>query len=92
MVSEFEPYVEGLLVHFGVQDQALLDIVSGKAEPTGLLPMQMPINMKTVEEQYEDVPHDMAPYMDTDEHVYNFGFGLNWSGCIKDKRSSKYMR
>ncbi|GAE93117.1 beta-glucosidase precursor [Gracilibacillus boraciitolerans JCM 21714] len=54
--------------------------------------MQMPINMKTVEEQYEDVPHDMAPYMDTDEHVYNFGFGLNWSGCIKDKRSSKYMR
>ena len=54
VVSEFEKEVNGIIVSFGVQDQALLDILSGTATPSGLLPVQMPANMKTVEEQKED--------------------------------------
>jgi beta-glucosidase len=52
--------------------------------------MQMPLNMSTVEKQFEDVPHDMTPYKDANGHLYDFGFGLNWKGIIKDARTEKY--
>ena len=65
-------------------------IISGIHEPSGLLPFQMPLNMKTVEEQDEDVPRDMNCYTDTEGHTYDFAYGLDWSGVISDIRVSKY--
>ena len=88
--AEFEKEVDAIVGEFGVQIEALLDIVSGKTEPSGLLPLQMPLNMSTVEKQMEDVPHDMIPYTDSSGNVYDFGFGLNWKGIIKDARTAKY--
>jgi beta-glucosidase len=88
--GEFEKEVDAIVGEFGVQTEALLDIVSGKTEPSGLLPLQMPIDMTTVEKQFEDVPHDMIPYRDSNGNVYDFGFGLNWKGTIKDARTEKY--
>jgi len=88
--GEFEKEVDAIVGEFGVQIEALLDIVSGKTEPSGLLPLQMPIDMTTVEKQFEDVPHDMIPYRDSNGNVYDFGFGLNWKGIIKDARTEKY--
>ncbi|WP_296684106.1 glycoside hydrolase family 3 N-terminal domain-containing protein [Flavobacterium sp.] len=88
--GEFEKDVDAIVGEFGVQTEALLDIVSGKTEPSGLLPLQMPIDMTTVEKQFEDVPHDMIPYRDSNGNVYDFGFGLNWKGIIKDARTEKY--
>jgi len=88
--SEFEAETNAILVSFGVQDQAIMEIVSGHAEPSGLLPMQMPANMKTVEEQFEDVPRDMQCYTDSEGNVYDFAYGLNWSGVIDDDRVSNY--
>jgi len=90
--SEFENQVDGILANFGVQDQAIFDIVTGVSEPSGLLPLQMPADMETVEKQKEDVPHDMKCYKDSDGHVYDFGYGLNWKGVIKDARTAKYVR
>ncbi len=92
VVAEFEAKVDGLIVSFGVQDQALLDILSGTFTPSGLLPVQMPATMKTVEEQKEDVPHDMQAYQDEQGNKYDFGFGLNWKGVIKDVRTAKYKK
>ena len=88
--GEFEKEVDAIVGEFGVQVEALMDIISGKTEPSGLLPLQMPLNMSTVEKQMEDVPHDMTPYMDANGNVYDFGFGLNWKGVIKDARTEKY--
>lgn len=88
--GEFEKDVDAIVGEFGVQMEALLDIVSGKTEPSGLLPLQMPMDMTTVEKQLEDVPHDMIPYRDSNGNVYDFGFGLNWKGVIKDARIEKY--
>lgn len=88
--GEFEKEVDAIVGEFGVQMEALLDIVSGKTEPSGLLPLQMPMDMTTVEKQLEDVPHDMIPYRDSNGNVYDFGFGLNWKGVIKDARTEKY--
>ena len=88
--SEIEPHADAILVHMGVQDQAILDIISGKAEPSALLPFQMPASMVTVEEQFEDVPHDMQVYTDSEGHAYDFAFGMDWSGVINDERVNKY--
>ncbi len=88
--SEFEKEANAVLVNFGVQDQAILDILTGVAEASALLPLQMPKNMQTVEKQFEDVPHDMEVYKDSEGNSYDFGFGLNWKGVIKDARTSRY--
>ena len=90
VLSEIEPAADAILISFKVQHQALLDIISGKSEPSALLPMQLPADMKTVEEQQEDVPRDMRCYQDADGNTYDFAFGLNWQGVIKDERVKKY--
>ena len=89
-VPEFEPYSDAILVSFGCQNQALLDLISGAVEPSALLPMQLPADMKTVELQMEDVPFDMHCYVDADGNAYDFAYGLNWSGRISDARTEKY--
>jgi beta-glucosidase len=94
--NEFEREVDAILVGFGgnrsshIPDKAFLEVIAGKFEPSGLLPLQMPLNMETVESQFEDVPRDMDCYVDSDGHTYNFAYGLNWSGVIKDDRTAKY--
>ncbi len=90
--SEFEKEANAILVTFDVQDQAILDILSGIAEPSGLLPLQMPLDMKTVETQKEDVPFDMTCHVDSEGNTYDFGFGMNWAGVIKDARTEKYRK
>ncbi len=92
VVAEFESTIQGLILNLGVQDQAILDIVSGKAEPSGLLPMQMPASMAEVERQMEDVPFDMEPHVDEQGRAYDFAFGLNWKGVIQDERTAKYRK
>ncbi len=90
--SEFEKDADAIVAAFDVQDHALLDILSGSAEPSGLLPLQMPASMKTVEEQKEDVPFDMKCHVDSEGNAYDFGFGMNWSGVIQDGRAAKYRK
>ncbi|MEN8124039.1 MAG: glycoside hydrolase family 3 N-terminal domain-containing protein [Bacteroidota bacterium] len=88
--NEFEYLTDAILISFKVQDQAVLDILSGIQEPSGLLPIQMPANMTTVEKQAEDVSQDMECHVDSEGNIYDFGFGLNWKGIIKDERSNIY--
>lgn len=77
-------------VGFGVSDEAYADILMGNAEPQGLLPMQQPKDMDTVEAQLEDVPRDMECYTDSEGHTYDFAYGLNWKGVIHDARIARY--
>lgn len=90
--SEVEPNANAILINFNVQDQAIFDLLSGKAEPSGLLPAQMPASMSTVEKQAEDVPFDMQAYEDAAGNRYDFGFGMNWSGIIQDSRATPYRQ
>ena len=87
---EIEKAADAILIGFEVQNQAFLELISGKAEPQGLLPVQMPKDMRTVEENKEDVPFDLKCYKDTDGNIYDYAYGLNWSGVIKDWRTEKY--
>lgn len=90
IVAEFEQAADAILVNFGLQDQALLEILCGKIEPSGLLPMQMPADMRAVEQQSEDVPRDMRCHVDTEGNTYDFAYGLNFGGVIDDERVRKY--
>ncbi len=92
VLSELEPYADAIICDFGVQKQAIFDTVCGNSQPSGLLPIQLPADMETVERHCEDVPFDMTPYTDTVGNTYDFGFGLNWSGVIHDERNSKYTK
>ncbi len=90
--AEFEKHANAILTTFGVQDQAVLDILTGIVEPTALLPLQIPATMETVEKQREDVPHDMECHIDSEGNKYDFSFGLNWKGVIQDQRTEKYKK
>ena len=89
-VHEFESEVDAILVSMSGSTEAACRIVAGQAEPSGLLPMQMPRDMLDVEAQLEDVPRDMECYIDSEGNTYDFGFGLNWSGPISDERTERY--
>ena len=90
--SEIEKESSVILLNFGVQDQAIFDIILGKSEPSARLPMQMPKDMKTVEKQFEDVPFDVECYQDAAGNKYDFGFGMNWKGVIKDVKTSQFRK
>jgi beta-glucosidase len=84
VMSEFEQQANAILVNFGVQGQALLDLLTGAAEPSALLPLQMSADMQTVEAQFEDVPRNMKCYVDSEGNSYDFGYCINWKGVIND--------
>ena len=90
VVKEFEGAADAIVAYSGASDKVLLELVSGAFEPSGLLPMQFPADMETVEAQREDVPFDMECHVDVDGNTYDYGFGLNWNGPISDWRTEKY--
>lgn len=90
VMAEFEPSADAVLAMFGNLPQALLEVLSGRFQPSGLLPVQIPKDMDTVEAQLEDVPFDMVCHVDTEGNTYDFGFGMNWSGVIEDSRVERY--
>lgn len=92
VMAELEPYCDAILVEYGVQPQAVMDVLTGAFPPEGLLPLQLPKDMSTVERQQEDVAFDMECYRDGEGHVYDFGFGLNFEGVISDERTLRYKK
>lgn len=92
VMAELEPYADAILVDFGVEQRAVCELLSGVAEPKGLLPVQLPLDMDEVELHFEDMPFDMRAYVDEEGHCYDFGYGLNWDGVICDQRRNRYVK
>lgn len=63
--------VAGLSGSFGAGDEALLDILFGRARSSGTLPFELPSSMAAVEAAREDVPND------TDAPLYPYAHGLS---------------
>lgn len=61
-----------VLANFGVSDEALFDVLTGKARPEGRLPVELPSSMAAVARQRPDLPHD------SEAPLYPFGFGLSY--------------
>ena len=81
--AEIEPYADAILLVSFVQHPAVMEVVMGDFEPEGKLPCQLPADMKTVEQQFEDTPFDMDCHVDENGNRYDYSFGLNWKGVIK---------
>ncbi|MCR4870237.1 MAG: twin-arginine translocation signal domain-containing protein [Atopobiaceae bacterium] len=94
--GEIEPYADAILLGFvssengGIADQAYANIITGAAEPYGLLSHPMPKDMDAVEALNEDTPRSVECYTDAMGNTYEFAFGLNWSGVIDDERTATY--
>ena len=62
-----------ILATFGVSDEAVMDILSGKFKPSGKLPFALANSLKAILEQDPDAPG--YPEKDT---LFPFGFGLTY--------------
>ena len=61
-----------IVANFGVSDDALLDVLAGRAKPEGKLPFDLPASMDAVRSQKPDVAHDVP------QPLYRFGFGRSY--------------
>jgi beta-glucosidase len=72
VIPEIAAASKGLLADFGASDDALLDVVFGKFNPQGKLPVELPSSMEAVRNQKEDLPYD------SEKPLFQFGFGLHY--------------
>jgi beta-glucosidase len=61
-----------LIGDFGIEDEALMDVICGKAKPEGHLPFELPSSAEAVKLQRSDVPHDSP------NPLYQYGFGRSY--------------
>ena len=73
ILSGLKDRVSALIGNFGVSDAALLDVLTGVAQPEGKLPFELPSSMQEVEAQNSAVAHDTA------HPLYPIGFGRKYS-------------
>ena len=72
VLTELKGMSSALVGTFGVSDEAMLDVVFGKHNPSGKLPFELPSSMAEVEAQLEDVPDDTA------NPLFPYGWGLTY--------------
>ncbi|HLP73971.1 MAG TPA: hypothetical protein VK155_13780, partial [Bacteroidales bacterium] len=64
-----------VLATFGTTPDALLDIVTGKFNPSGKMPFSTPVSDAAVENQKEDVPG----YMEGEGYaLFNYDEGMSY--------------
>lgn len=69
---EINAKAKAVLADFGASDEAVMDVIFGKARPGGKLPFELPSSMDAVRKQKEDLPYDSK------DPLYKFGFGLTY--------------
>ncbi|MFM0157562.1 glycoside hydrolase family 3 protein [Paraburkholderia sediminicola] len=72
ILTNVQDKATAILANFGASDAALFDVLTGKGQPQGKLPFELPSSMAEVTAQLEDVPHDTA------HPLYPFGYGLTY--------------
>ena len=72
VIPEIAAAAKGLLGEYGASDQAVLNVIFGRANPEGKLPFELPSSMEAVRRQKEDVPYD------SENPLFAFGYGLRY--------------
>jgi beta-glucosidase len=70
IVPEIADAAAALLVEFGARDDAIVDVLLGKAQARGRLPFDLPSSTKAVTESRSDTPYDTA------DPLFRFGDGI----------------
>ena len=71
VIPEISEAACAVLAVFGAGDAALLDVVFGRAEPRGRLPVQLPRSMDEVRRGRPDVPRE------SQDPLFDYGDGLS---------------
>ena len=67
--------IKGILATFGTTSDALLDVITGKFNPTGKMPFSTPVSDEAVENQKEDAPG----YLEGEGYaLFNYDEGLSY--------------
>ncbi len=72
ILTPIKERARAIVANFGVSDEALIDVLAGRAHPEGKLPFELPSSMEAVFAQRSDLPHDSP------RPLYPFGFGLRY--------------
>lgn len=72
ILTNIAPLARAMIVNFGQSDDALFDVLAGKAHPAGRLPFELPRSMEAVRAQRSDLPAD------SENPLYPIGFGLTY--------------
>jgi beta-glucosidase len=72
VVPEIDAASKAVVAEFEIEDDIICEMIFGKFNPTGKLPLEIPSSMEAVEKQYEDVPYD------SENPLYPFGHGLSY--------------
>ncbi len=72
VIPEINAAAAALLGEYGATDQAVLNVIFGKAAPEGKLPFELPSSMDAVRAQRSDVPSDSK------DPLYPRGYGLSF--------------
>ena len=70
---EINAAAKAVIGEYGASDEAVMNVIFGKAKPEGMLPFELPSSMEAVRNQKEDLPHD------SENPLYEYGFGLTYS-------------
>jgi beta-glucosidase len=72
VIPELAEACAAIVGTFGSSDEAVLDVLYGRAQPEGKLPFELPSSMDAVRAQMPDVPHD------SESPLFPFGHGLSY--------------
>ena len=72
ILTNVRSHVTALLGDFGISDEPLLALITGKVSPSGRLPFELPSSVEAVKQQKSDLPHD------SQSPLFPFGFGLHY--------------
>jgi len=72
ILTPIQQGARAVIGEFGVTDEALIDVLSGRRRPSGKLPFELPASMDAVLRQRSDVARDIA------QPLYPFGYGLTY--------------
>jgi beta-glucosidase len=72
ILTNVKPHATALLGDFGIADEPLFALVTGKVPPGGRLPFELPSSVEAVKQQKSDRPHD------SQSPLFPFGFGLHY--------------
>jgi beta-glucosidase len=72
ILTQLQDKATALVGEFGASDDAVLDVLTGRARPEGRLPFELPSSMAAVEGQQPDAAHD------SERPLYPIFFGLRY--------------
>lgn len=73
VIPEINAASKAVIADFENEDRIILEMIYGKFNPTGKLPLEIPSSVAAVDAQLEDVPYDSK------DPLYAFGFGLSYN-------------